>query len=360
MEKRLSMVPGDAAEVIAQTHNGIAFLTLNRPAALNALTLAMIDALDAALDRAAAEPEVRLVVLRGAGEKAFCAGGDLRALYESFQTATPLHRDFFRAEYALDHRLYAYPKPLVALLDGITMGGGMGLAQASRWRLVGERTRIAMPEVGIGLFPDVGASHFLSRLDGALGSYLALTGVTLRAADAVYAGLADVYFSAAGFTALLAAFARQCWSDDAEQDLRLCVAACAADHETADPEAAPLASLRAVIDAHFSQTSVTAILAGLDAETRPAYRDWAERTAALMRSRSPTMLAVTLRQLQRGKSLSLSDCFRMEAAMAERVFAQGDFIEGIRALIIDKDHAPRWRPAHLAEVSEAMVESFFT
>jgi enoyl-CoA hydratase/carnithine racemase len=275
-------------------------------------------------------------------------------LYESFQTATPLHREFFRAEYALDYRLYAYSKPLVALLDGITMGGGMGLAQASRWRLVGDRTRIAMPEVGIGLFPDVGASHFLSRLAGALGSYLALTGVTLRAADAVYAGLADNYLTAAGFAALLTAFERRRWTDDAEQDLRLCVAACAAD-----PGAASLRELRPAIDAHFSQASVAAILAGLDAETRPAYRDWAAETAALMRSRSPTMLVVTLRELQRGRSLSLRDCFQMEATMAERVFAQGDFIEGIRALIIDKDHAPRWRPADLAEVGEAAVDRFF-
>ena len=354
MEERLSMAAGDPADVLTETRNEVAFLTLNRPAALNALTLSMIGALDAALERAAAAPGVRLVVLRGAGEKAFCAGGDLRSLYESFQTNAPLHRDFFRAEYALDYRLHAYPKPFVALLDGITMGGGMGLAQASRWRLVGERTRIAMPEVGIGLFPDVGASHFLSRLAGALGSYLALTGVTLRAADAVYAGLADAYLPTAGFAALLAAFDRQPWSDDVEQDLRRCVAACASD-----PGGAPLRALQPAIDAHFSQQSVTAILASLDAETRPAYRDWATQTAALMRLRSPTMLCVTLRELQRGKGLSLRDCFQMEAAMAERVFAQGDFIEGIRALIIDKDHAPRWRPADLAEVSEAAVDRFF-
>jgi enoyl-CoA hydratase/carnithine racemase len=354
MEERLSMAAGDSAEVLAETRNGIAILTLNRPAALNALTLSTIEALDAAFNRAAADPGVRLVVLRGAGEKAFCAGGDLRSLYESFRAATPLHREFFRAEYALDYRLYAYPKPLVALLDGITMGGGMGLAQASRWRLVGERTRIAMPEVGIGLFPDVGASHFLSRLAGALGTYLALTGVTLRAADAVYAGLADAYLPAAGFKALLDGFEREPWSDDAEQDLRRRVAACAGS-----PGAAPLASLRPAIEAHFSHPSVTAILAGLDTETRPAYRDWAAETAALMRTRSPTMLLVTLRELQRGKALSLSECFRMEAAMAERVFAQGDFIEGIRALIIDKDRSPRWRPAELAEVSEAAIGRFF-
>jgi enoyl-CoA hydratase/carnithine racemase len=314
----------------------------------------MIHALGAALEQAACDPGVRLVVMRGAGEKAFCAGGDLRSLYESFQAATPLHRDFFRAEYALDQRLHAYPKPLVVLLDGITMGGGMGLAQASRWRLVGERTRIAMPEVGIGLFPDVGASYFLSRLDGALGNYLALTGVTIRAADAIYAGLADAFLPAAGCSQLLAALARQRWSEDAERDLGLCVQACAAD-----PGAASLTSLRPAIDEHFSQGSIAAMLAGLSAETRPAYRDWAAATATLLRRRSPTMLVVTLRQLQLGKRLSLSDCFRMEAAMAERVFAQGDFLEGIRALIIDKDRAPRWCPANLDEVSEATVDGFF-
>jgi len=354
MEERLSSASPAPAEVLVETRNGVAHLTLNRPTALNALTLSMIEALGAALDRAAEDSDVRVVVLRGAGERAFCAGGDLRSLYESFRAATALHRDFFRAEYALDFRLHAYPKPFVVLLDGITMGGGMGLAQASRWRLVGERTRIAMPEVGIGMFPDVGASYFLSRLESALGIYLALTGVTLGGADAIEAGLADAYLSTAGFSALQAALEAQRWSDDVEQELRRCVQACAVD-----PGPAPLSALRPAIDAHFSADSVQAILAGLDTENRAAHRDWAARTAALIRTRSPTMLVVALRQLRHGRGLSLAECFRMEARMAERVFAQGDFLEGIRALIIDKDHAPRWRPATLAEVSEESVERFF-
>jgi enoyl-CoA hydratase/carnithine racemase len=346
---------GSAAEILSETRNHIAFITLNRPAALNALSLDMIVRLRTLFDDHAAEPKVHAVLVRGAGDRAFCAGGDLRALYQSFQDSSYLHREFFVAEYALDYLLYSYPKPYVVLMDGITMGGGMGIAQGSVLRVVGERTRIAMPEVAIGFFPDVGASYFLSRLPGALGVYLGLTGVQIRGTDALYAKLADVYLPPAAIASLADDLATLEWSDDTASDLRRFIHARAAQGLPAPT----LSLLRTAIDAHFSHPTVPAILASLESEARPEYADWAQRSAALMRTRSPTMLCVTLRELRLGKEKSLAACFRMELAMAQQSFEQRDFLEGVRALIIDKDKTPRWTPNRIEDVTDAMVDVFF-
>jgi len=341
-------------EILCDIRNHVAFITLNRPAALNALSLGMIVELHALLTKCASDEDVHVVLLRGAGEKAFCAGGDIRALYESCKRSESLHQEFFAAEYPLDYFLHRYPKPYLALLDGITMGGGMGLAQGSRYRIVGERTRMAMPEVGIGLFPDVGGSYFLSRLPGALGTYLALTGAPIRAADSLYTHLADAYLTAASVTALQEALTTLVWTLDHECDLRNLVTT----HATPPPPA-PLQSLRTAIDVHFAQPTVAAIFASLERETNGAHAEWAEQTAKLMRGRSPTMLTVALEQLRRGRSLDLASCFRMELGMVHQCFVQGDFLEGVRALIIDKDNAPRWNPSHLDAVTGASVEAFF-
>jgi enoyl-CoA hydratase/carnithine racemase len=355
LEKRLSGTLPENPEILSKTINHIAFITLNRPAALNALSFEMITLLRKVLQRCASDDAVKAILLQGAGDKAFCAGGDIRALYQSFKDSGRLHHDFFVAEYSLDYLLHAYPKPYVALIDGITMGGGMGLAQGSTLRVVGERTRIAMPEVGIGLFPDVGASYFLSRLPGSLGPYLALTGVQVRGADAVYARLADVFLPPAGIDALTADFAAIRWTSDSVLDVRSVVHARAAQGLPAPS----LSVLRPAIDGHFAHATVPKILTSLDGESRSEYADWAQQTAKLMRSRSPTMLSVALYQLQRGKSMELADCFRMELGMIEQCFEQGDFIEGIRALLIDKDNSPRWRPMRLDEVTDASVKAFF-
>jgi enoyl-CoA hydratase/carnithine racemase len=355
LEKRLSGTPEESPEILSETANHVAFITLNRPAALNALSFEMITELRRVLRACANDDAVRAILLQGAGDKAFCAGGDIRALYQSFKDSGKLHHDFFVAEYSLDYLLHTYPKPYVALIDGITMGGGMGLAQGSTLRVVGERTRIAMPEVGIGLFPDVGASYFLSRLPGSLGPYLALTGVQVRGADAVYARLADVFLPPEGIDALTADFAAIRWTGDSILDVRTVVHARAAQGLPAPS----LSVLRPAIDGHFAHATVPEILKSLDGESRSEYADWARQTAKLMRSRSPTMLSVARSQLQRGKSMELADCFRMELGMIEQCFEQGDFIEGIRALLIDKDNSPRWKPMRLDEVSDASVEAFF-
>ena len=343
------------SEILCEVRNKVALITLNRPEALNALSFEMLGELRRLLIAHSGDASVRAVLIGGAGDRAFCAGGDIRALYQSFKDGGTLHRDFFIAEYPLDYLLHRYPKPYVALIDGIAMGGGMGLAQASKLRIVGDRTRIAMPEVAIGLFPDVGGSYFLSRLPGALGAYLALTGTQIRGADALYAQLADVYLPAEAIASLREDLSALAWSGDARADLTRLVHARSAQGLPAPS----LSILRPAIDAHFAQSSVPAILESLKAETRAEYADWAEQTVKLLNSRSPTMLAVTLRQLQRGKTMNLPDCFRMELGMVQQCFVQGDFIEGVRALIIEKDNAPRWQPARTDEVTEEMINAFF-
>jgi enoyl-CoA hydratase/carnithine racemase len=343
-------------EVLCEIRNHVAFITLNRPAALNAISIEMILQLRALLGRCATDAKIHAVLIKGAGDKAFCAGGDIRALYHSFKTSGSLHREFFATEYPLDYLLYSYPKPYLVLMDGITLGGGMGIAQGSRLRIVGERTRMGMPEVGIGFFPDVGGSYFLSRTPGKMGVYLALAGVQIRAADALYCRLADFYLPPAAIECLGDALAELRWSDDRLADLRRCIGERAGPRRVPMP---PLAALREVIDEHFSHSNVGAIISSLENETRIEYGDWAHQTATLMRSRSPTMLCVTLRQLQRGATLSLADCFRMELGMAAHSFEQGDFLEGVRAVLIDKDNSPRWQPSRIEEVTEGMIEAFF-
>ena len=342
-------------EVLSEIRAHVALITLNRPSALNALSLGMILELRDLLGRCSADPQIHAVLLRGAGDKAFCAGGDIRALYQSYRSSGSLHREFFAAEYPLDYLLYEYPKPYLAVMDGITLGGGMGLAQGSRLRIVGERTRMAMPEVAIGFFPDVGGSYFLSRLPGKLGMYLALTGVQIRAADALYCRLADFYLPPAALASLSDDLAALTWSGDHTADVRRCITALQADAVT--PPTLP--ALRPAIDAHFSRPTVRAIIESLESETRIEYAGWADQTAKLMRSRSPTMLSVTLRQLERGAELSLADCFRMELGMAAQSFAQGDFLEGVRAVLVDKDNAPRWQPAAIEAVTPDSIDAFF-
>jgi enoyl-CoA hydratase/carnithine racemase len=343
------------AEVLHEIRNHVAILTLNRPSALNALSLDMLVQLRALFGRCAADPEVYAVLIRGSGDKAFCAGGDIRALYQSFKERSSLYREFFIKEYPLDYSLYSYPKPYVALMDGITMGGGLGIAQGSTMRIVGDGTRIAMPEVAIGFFPDVGASYFLPRLPGALGTYLALTGVQIRGADALYCQLADVYLPPPAISSLVEDLKDVQWSGDVAADLRRFIHSRAA-HGLPAPS---LSLLRAAIDRHFSQPSVGEMFSSLEAEIRPEYADWARQTAKLMHTRSPTMLRATLRQMQQGKDMNLGACFRMELNMAQACFEHGDFVEGVRALIIDKDNAPRWTPSRIDQVTDAMIDPFF-
>ena len=297
---------------------------------------------------------MRLVALRGAGERAFCSGGDIRELRELFVEGAGIHDHFFEVEYSLDHRIHTYPKPVVAIMDGITMGGGMGLAQGAALRIAGPRTRVAMPETLIGFFPDVGGTWFLSRTPGAIGLYLGLAGTTLGGADSLRAGLVDACFSPEAI-ALLEEELPQVASDP---DPRQALLTLGRRHAIAPPPG-ELAALRPAIDLHFGRESVAAILASLAAETRPEFQPWAAKTLALLEQRSPTLLRVTFEQLRRGRSLALADCFRLELNLMHGCFEQRDFVEGIRALIVDKDNTPRWKPPSLSEVTDACVAAFF-
>ncbi|NBB13161.1 enoyl-CoA hydratase/isomerase family protein [Pseudomonas sp. SLFW] len=349
-------LPLDAqAPVTAQVRNRIGHLTLNQPATLNALTLPMIRALHQHLQAWADDPEVLAVVLRAEGEKAFCAGGDIRSLYNSFQADDSLHRVFFEEEYALDHCLHVYPKPTVALMDGLVLGGGMGLVQGTTFRVITGRAKMAMPEVGIGYFPDVGGSYFLSRLPGQLGVYLGVTGVQARAADALYAGLADVCLPRESLEAFDQRLDALQWENDPTQTLRTLVTSMT----TKLLPGAELKAMRRVIDEYFALPDIVSIRDALSREDRPAYRDWAEETIKVLDSRSPLAMAVTLELIRRGRSLSLAQCFALELHLDRQWFAKGDIMEGVRALIIDKDKTPRWNPPNIEALPHAQVLAFF-
>ncbi|SDU94395.1 enoyl-CoA hydratase/isomerase family protein [Pseudomonas mucidolens] len=343
-------------EVLAEVRNHIGHLTLNRPAGLNALTLDMVRSLTGHLRAWAEDSQVLAVVLRGAGEKAFCAGGDIRSLYDSFKNGDTLHQDFFVEEYALDLLIHHYRKPVLALMDGFVLGGGMGLVQGADLRVVTERSRLAMPEVAIGYFPDVGGSYFLSRIPGELGTYLGVTGVQIRAADALYCGLADWYLDSAKLAQLDQNLDRLQWQDSPLKDLQG-VLAKLGQQQLPD---APLAVLRPAIDHFFALPDVPSIVEQLQAVTVADSHEWALSTAQLMQTRSPLAMAVTLDMLRRGRHLALEACFALELHLDRQWFARGDLIEGVRALLIDKDKSPRWNPSSVRALSAEHVDSFFS
>jgi len=338
--------------VLSELRGRIGHLTLNRPAGLNALTLEMVRLLRTQLEQWAQDPAVLAVVLRGAGERAFCAGGDIRGIYEQHLAGETGIEAFFEEEYALDDYIHGYPKPVVALMDGFVLGGGMGLAQGASIRVITERSRLGMPETGIGYFPDVGGSYFLSRLPGEIGLYLGVTGVHVKPADALQIGLADLCLASerlAELDQLLDDF------DGSDTSLQNRIAAIA----DAELPAAELGPLREAIDQHFAQPDIVAIRRSLANETRPAFAAWAESTAAVIDSRSPIAMAVTLELLRRGRQLTLQQCFAMELHLDRLWFDGGDIMEGVRALLVDKDKQPKWNPPHIDQLDPERVAAFF-
>ncbi len=343
-----------------------AIATLNAPASLNALSLAMVDVLQARLTQWATDPEIVAVVLEGAGDKAFCAGGDLRDLYQSIQdcgSETNLYaKQFFAREYRLDYLIHTYSKPLLCWGHGIVMGGGMGLMAGASHRVVTERTRMAMPEVGIGLFPDVGGSWFLNRAPGRTGLFLALTGAPLNAADALFAGLADFHLPHASRAALLEAMASAQWQGQAAADKRLLTHLIEA--QAAPPPGTSSESSASRLRANFD--AITALI-GHDALTDIAGRlmaaagsdSWLAKAAANFANGSPTSAALACTLLQRARHLSLREVFQMELDAALGCCAHHDFAEGIRALLIDKDRRPVWQPAQLANVTDTLIADHF-
>jgi enoyl-CoA hydratase/carnithine racemase len=337
------------SDTLVEVRAGVGLVTLNRPKALNALTLDMIRELTTTLLVWESDEAIQSVAIRGQGKEgpfgAFCAGGDIRFFHQAALAGDPRLEDFFTEEYSLNHLIHRYPKPYVAFMDGIVMGGGMGISQGARLRVVTERTKMAMPETNIGLFPDVGGGYFLSRCPGRLGEYLALTGHMIGGADAVAAGLADVLVASSDLPA---------WWDRLSQG----APAEAAKQIPAGP--GHLAQAQGRIDAIFGLDSVVEIIGALEADPSA----WAAETAAALRKRSPLMLHVVLEQVRRGREMSLADDLRMERDLVRRCFhlragAGSETVEGIRALAVDKDHSPRWNPARIEDVTAEMVAAFF-
>lgn len=337
--------------ILASVRNRIGHLTLNRPEGLNALNLPMVRALQAHLRAWESDPSIVAVVLRAEGEKAFCAGGDIRMLHDSYCSGSDQHLVFLEEEYALDQHIHQYTKPILALVDGLILGGGMGLVQGAALRVITEHARLGMPEVAIGFFPDVGGSYFLSRLPGELGTYLGVTGLQVRAADALYAGLADWCISSSQIAELDHCLNKMSWSNTPLEELQALLSTLGVNRLPGSE----LKAQREVIDEHFAADDISALLTALRQEARPSHVDWAEEIYDLLASRSPMAMTATLELLRRGRQLELDECFAQELSLGREWFEAGDVIEGIRALMIDKDKTPRWRAASIADVEKAHV-----
>ena len=344
-----SSVPALQAEgqIAAQVNGCLGLITLNRPEALNALSLAMIRDMTALLKAWAEDPAIEAVLVLGQGRAgkapAFCAGGDIRFFHKAATAGDAALGDFFTEEYALNHLIHHYPKPYIALMDGITMGGGMGISQGARLRVVSEHSKLAMPETAIGLFPDVGGGWFLAQTPGHMGEFLALTGHLLHAGDAIELGLADVYVPSEHWPAMIEALRH------GEQGSAEHVAATVMSLSEVAPEGS-LCNRQDEIDQHFCLPDLQAIAASLTGH------EW----LAAMGKQSPLMMAVSLEQIRRARSMTLAEDLRMERDLVHHCFQpNGEAVEGIRAKAVDKDHAPRWNPARVEDVTPAMVSDFF-
>ena len=336
----LSTIP----EVIARVEGRTGRLTLNRPKALHSLTTAMCQALTSALLAWREDPAVDLVLIDHAGERGFCAGGDIRAMAEAGAHDPAAGAAFFLAEYRMNDLLHRYSKPVAAVMDGVTMGGGVGLSAYCAYRIATERTLFAMPETGIGLFPDIGAGWLLSRLPGEIGTWMALTGARLKAADCLYLNLCTHHAPSDRIDRLMEALLAN--PHEAKRIL-------ARFHH--DPGHAPLAGKQAALDSVFDHKTVEAIVEALQAGS-----SWAREQAAILQSRSPTSMKVALRELRAAREQpSFAAEMAIEYRLACRLISGPDFQEGVRAVVIDKDNAPKWSPARLEEVSDAALDALF-
>ncbi|EDW80905.2 uncharacterized protein Dwil_GK11777 [Drosophila willistoni] len=332
-----------SSSVLATESSNKGMIIINRPKALNAINLEMVRKIYKHLKKC--EKSKSLLIIKGTGEKAFCAGGDVRALVEAGPTDES--KSFFREEYTTNALIGNYKIPYIAIIDGITMGGGVGLSVHGKYRVATDRTLFAMPETAIGLFPDVGGSYFLPRLQGKLGLYLGLTGYRLRGADAFHAGIATHYCDVNQIPELETALLNCPDADDVPDLLKKF-------HSTPE-KAFTLEPVLEKINKNFAADSVEGILENLQADGS----DWAKKTLETLCKMSPTSMKVTYRQLELGSQLSLAQCLIMEYRLAVRHLERSDFKEGVRALLIDKDQQPKWQPSTLADVSEEHVQWFF-
>lgn len=334
-------------EILFEARGCLGLITLNRPKALNALTFDMVQELDRQLRLWAVDPAIHAVAIRGAGERAFCAGGDIRAIYDRARAGRAAEAvAFWRTEYVLNVLIHEYPKPYVALINGIVMGGGVGVSILGSHRVVAEKVTFAMPEVGIGFYPDVGATYFLPRLPQRAGTWLALTGARIGAADCLALGLATHHVPAAQFDAVIAALAEGVHVETA------------LDRHGARTETAPVLAHLGAIERLFESDRVEEILAACDGETGAAAA-FAHEAALAMRGKSPMSLKIAREQMKHGNELDFREAMRIEFRLASRILDFPDMVEGVRAVVVDKDNTPRWQPDTLAAVSDARVQAMF-
>lgn len=338
------------AETLIKRHGALGRIRLNRPKVLNSLTLQMVRDIEAALDDFERDAAIAAVLVTGEGERGLCAGGDIRAIYDGGKAGSDVPTTFWREEYTLNARIDRYPKPYIVVMDGIVMGGGVGISVYGSHRIVTERTRFAMPETGIGFFPDVGASWFLTRQAGELGTYVGLTGEPLGAADAILCGLADVFVPSGRLPELIEALA-SLPSDSPREAVSATIAGL-----SEAPPAGVLEPQQRVIDRLFAFDTIEGMLSALRADGSP----FSERLLSVLTTKSPLSLNVTLRLLRLGRKTDrLEDCLEREFAATAAVLRSHDFYEGVRAAVIDKDRNPQWRPARLADVTAANVDAYF-
>ncbi|WP_320196751.1 enoyl-CoA hydratase/isomerase family protein [Agrobacterium rosae] len=335
-------------EILIEKNGSVGLIRLNRPKAINSLNEAMVSGMKAGLDLFARDPDVTSVVLCGEGERGLCAGGDVRLIYQARSGDEAGRTRFWREEFPLNERISHYPKPYIALMDGIVMGGGVGISAHGRYRIVTERTRLAMPETAIGYFPDVGATWLLPKAPGETGTWLGLTGREVGAADAIYAGLADYHILSHRLPELVHALAQTSFAAD--------VGAVIETFSVRPETPAVLAANRGAIDAAFRFDTVEEIIDALAAMDD----DFARETLTILQSRSPTSLKLTLRLLRAGRQSSgLIECLEREFAAGCEVLRNHDFYEGVRAALVDKDRNPKWHPGTLGDVTEEDLDRYF-
>ena len=350
MSAAAATLQGPEPDLIARREGAAGVIRLNRPKAINAVTLQMFREVDRALDAFEADPAVGLILLEGAGERGLCAGGDIRALYESSNERGDLGKILWREEYILNARIAKFAKPYVAFMDGIVMGGGVGLSAHSSHRVVTDRTKLAMPEVGLGFFPDVGGTWLLSHAPGEIGTYFGLTGQTMNGPDAVYAGFADAVVPSGKLAALREALTNaRAGAGKAEVKSLI-------DNFATGETAGPVAALRPQIDSWFAYDRIEDIFAALERDGS----ELAQSTLKTLYEKSPRGMVVTLKLLRLARaSSSLEECLVREYRAALEVFASDDFREGVRAAVIDKDRSPKWSPSRIEDVTPQMLAPYF-
>jgi enoyl-CoA hydratase len=343
-------VGGSEPDLIARREGAVGIIRLNRPKTINAVTLEMFRDIDRALDAFEADPAVAVILLEGTGERGLCAGGDIRALYESSKVKGDLGKTLWREEYILNARIAKFPKPYVAFMDGIVMGGGVGLSAHGRHRVVTERTKLAMPEVGLGFFPDVGGTWLLSRSPGEIGAYFGLTGQTMNGPDAIYAHFADAVVPSGKLAALREALVGLPTTATSREIKRLI------DSFATGETSGPVAAIEPQIDRWFGYDRMEDIVAALQRDGS----DLAQSSLKTLNEKSPRGMVVAMKLLRLARaSSSLEQCLVREYRAALQVFASDDFREGIRAAVIDKDRNPRWSPARIEDVTAEMVAPYF-